>query len=183
MKEAPLFAQSLALAQWLLQNLTIVSPLRERIQGHALDLLEHLTLALKGFDREERVDQADRSAALARVTLRLAHELGQLDEDRFLFLAEQLDGIGRQTARAGVLLEPPRCGPLSGAFQCVQGSTMLGVGGLACTRVLRPDPATRWCYDKSRAGATSARAIIGSSTLSKSSTAYALRSSNSRRRP
>jgi hypothetical protein len=95
-KEAPLFAQSLSLSQWLLQNLAVPSPLRERIHAHALDLLEHLTLALKGFDREEHVEQADRTAARLRVMLRLAHELGQLDEERFLFLAEQLDGIGRQ---------------------------------------------------------------------------------------
>lgn len=95
MKEAPLFAQALSLSQWLLTNLAAPSPLTSRIHAHALDLLERV-LALKGFDRDEQIDQADRSAALLRVHLRLALELGQLDDQRYLFLAGELDGIGRQ---------------------------------------------------------------------------------------
>jgi len=59
-------------------------------------LLEHVVLALKGFEREEQVERADRAAALLRIHLRLALDLGQLDEDQFLHLASELDGIGRQ---------------------------------------------------------------------------------------
>jgi hypothetical protein len=96
LKEAPLFAQALNLSQWLLTNLAGPSPLTPRIHAHALDLLERIVLALKGFDRDDQIDQADRAATLLRVHLRLALELGQLDDQRYLFLAGELDGIGRQ---------------------------------------------------------------------------------------
>ena len=96
MTEAPLFVQTLALAQWLLANFAGEDPLARRVHGNALDLLDHVVLALKGFGREEQVDEADRSAALLRVHLRLALELRRLDEDRYLYLAEEMDGIGRQ---------------------------------------------------------------------------------------
>lgn len=95
-KEAPLFVQTIDLCRWLVANLAGPPVVTERVHRHALDLLEAVAWALKGFERQEQVERADRSAAALRVHLRLAWHVGALDDARHLFLAEQLDSIGRQ---------------------------------------------------------------------------------------
>lgn len=95
-QEAPLLVQSLDLARWLVAHLDAPPAVTARIHRHALDLLEAVTWALRGFEREQQVESADRSAAALRVHLRLAWHLGALDDARHLFLAEQLDSIGAQ---------------------------------------------------------------------------------------
>jgi len=95
-KEAPLFVQTYAAARWMLDTIPASSPIGDRIHRGALDLLDHIVLALKNFDREQRVEEADECNALLRVHVRLAHDLGLLDERRMLYIVGELDEIGRQ---------------------------------------------------------------------------------------
>ena len=92
MKEAPLSVRTFDLAAWLLghpgdTDVTTVP---------ALALLDAVVLAAKGFDRERNLDAADEAAAVLRVRVRLAHQLGVIDERQLLFAAKELDEIGRQ---------------------------------------------------------------------------------------
>ena len=96
MKEAPLYVQTHDLARWLLQNLAPSGPLEARVHEGALSLLDHVVLALKGFDRERNVDGADAATALLRTQLRLARDLDHIDDRQLLFLTRELDSIGRQ---------------------------------------------------------------------------------------
>lgn len=93
---APLYTRSHDLARWLLAHLPGTAPLTERIQRGALDLLDALVLALEGRRRPERLDAADEALLLLRAHLRLGHDAGLLDAERLMFLAAQLDDIGRQ---------------------------------------------------------------------------------------
>jgi hypothetical protein len=94
--EAPLFVQTMALARWLLQHLDGPSVLVERIQRDALRLLDDVVLALKDVDRDESLARADTTAALLRVHLRLSQEVGAIDERQLVYLAGELDAVGRQ---------------------------------------------------------------------------------------
>lgn len=96
MKEAPLYLHAHDLARWLLANLAPDSCLEERLHRDALALLDHIVLALKGFDRDHHLDEADATAAVLRARLRLARDLERLDDRRLVFLTDQLDQIGRQ---------------------------------------------------------------------------------------
>lgn len=68
MKEAPLFIQCQALARWLLQNFEAQPALMDSVQRGSLRLLDDVVLALKDFDRDERLRSADATAALLRST-------------------------------------------------------------------------------------------------------------------
>ena len=96
MKEAPLFIQCQALARWLLENLRAHPVLMDTIHRGSLRLLDDVVLALKDFDREEHLRSADATAVLLRVHLRLARDLGALEERQLVFVLGELDGIGRQ---------------------------------------------------------------------------------------
>lgn len=100
---APLFVHCFDLAAWLLHRLDRDAEerashrmLAECLRGDALALLESVSLALKGFEREVEVERADSSLARLRVHARLAQEMGLLQEGAFLHLTERLDPIGRQ---------------------------------------------------------------------------------------
>ncbi|QTD50913.1 four helix bundle protein [Sulfidibacter corallicola] len=59
-------------------------------------LLEAITLALKGFDRQENVVEADRALALVRLYLRLALEKQMIDDRQYAYGCRQCDSLGRQ---------------------------------------------------------------------------------------
>ncbi len=97
MKAAPLYVDTSRLCAWLLERLGgCEDVLARRLCSTALDLLEHLTLALKNRGREERIDGADEDLIVLRVELRLAGNLDLLTERQVLFALELADGIGRQ---------------------------------------------------------------------------------------
>jgi hypothetical protein len=96
LSEAPLFVQSFDLAAWLATNVPAESEVARALHRDALALLDHVVLALKGVDREHHLERADELAALLRVRTRLAQRVGLLGERQLLFLAQELDGIGRQ---------------------------------------------------------------------------------------
>lgn len=94
---APLFVDALALCQWLDGHLGDSGrPAERRLLGHALDLLETLTLALKDRQRERRIEDADELLIRLRAQLRLALECGHLDVDQYGHVVERVDAIGRQ---------------------------------------------------------------------------------------
>jgi hypothetical protein len=70
---APLFVDAFDLCEWLLGRFGDDNRiLPRRLCGHALQLLEVLTLALKGRRREEHLQIADERLILVRIHLRLA---------------------------------------------------------------------------------------------------------------
>lgn len=70
--------------------------LRQRIAGGALRLLDHLSLALAGFDRRERLAAADAELQTLRSQLLLGVELEVIGEPTLLAFAERAEAIGRQ---------------------------------------------------------------------------------------
>ena len=99
MRASPLFRDTLALCGVLLQELAespAYGALRQRLEAGALRLLDHVTLALGGFDRLEQVVAADAELRMLRTHLLLALELAALPEESFLSLSEQADTVGRQ---------------------------------------------------------------------------------------
>jgi len=95
--QAPLFVDALALNQWLLERFaTAAHPLEQRVLRLALDLLECLTLALKGRNRDLRIEQADELLIRLRVLLRLAADSGRLHADQYAYVLGRIDSIGRQ---------------------------------------------------------------------------------------
>jgi len=90
--DAPLFVRTFDLTAWLLGHPGDTDVTR----APALALLDAVVLGLKGFDRERNLEDADAAAAVLRVRVRLAHQLGTLDERQLLYAAGELDDIGRQ---------------------------------------------------------------------------------------
>jgi hypothetical protein len=92
-----LFADTFDLGEHLLRTLARrTDPLSLAIAGHALRLLEHVTLALKNRDRAARLEAADDTLVALRVELRLALRLCALTEAEGLRALETSDRIGRQ---------------------------------------------------------------------------------------
>ncbi len=99
MSASPLYRDTFALCGVLFEELDPETPfesLNWHLQGGALRLLDHVTLALGGFELGEHLHGADAELATLRAHLHLAHELHVLPEESFLALAEQADAIGRQ---------------------------------------------------------------------------------------
>ena len=101
MKEAPLFVDAYDLTSWVLGRMAAKQEdssalLRARVANTCLDLLDSVTLALKGYDTHDKVERADEAVALLRVQLRLAMDLECLERRQFLHAVERLDAIGRQ---------------------------------------------------------------------------------------
>lgn len=97
MNEAPLFADALSLAGWLTGRLgDDPRELSRAICRSAQALLEQLTLALKGRDRQRRLAEADVLVIRLQTQLRLAVVAGYLTEEQMLHALERLDQIGRQ---------------------------------------------------------------------------------------
>lgn len=98
MKEAPLHRDTLALCGVLLEEMGErgTDALGRHLAANALHLLDDVTLAVAGDRRRDRLEDADAGLRLLRTHVRLAHELGLLDRDLFLDLADQADRVGRQ---------------------------------------------------------------------------------------
>lgn len=97
MKQAPLFADTFSLCEWLLQHLDReASVLARALCENALKMLEAVVMALKGWSREDRIAEADERLVLLRMHLRLAGATGLLAESQQLFALECADRIGRQ---------------------------------------------------------------------------------------
>jgi hypothetical protein len=98
MREAPVYIQTADLALWILNHAVgdPQRPLWQRIQRQVLDLLEEIVLALKDFERPRRVKAADATLLLLRTHLHLAYRANLVSEAQWLFLAQELDAIGRQ---------------------------------------------------------------------------------------
>jgi len=95
--QTPLFVDALTLCQWLCEHLaTVGEPLAQPILALSLDLLQILTLALKGRDREARIDEADELLIRLRTLLRLAVDCGRLTADQYGHVLGYVDDIGRQ---------------------------------------------------------------------------------------
>jgi len=98
-KQAPLFVGAYDLHGWLLDRLERTYRYPEVSQAllhHSRGLLEALTLALSGFDREERLVEADEHAALLRAYLRLATDKGLLVDEQLLHASRLVGELGRQ---------------------------------------------------------------------------------------
>ncbi len=99
MNDTPIFRDTLALSRELLAEAESgegYALLRERLARGALRLLDHVVLAVGGFDRYERLLDADAELRTLRAHLLLAFESGVLEEEVFLGFSEQADRIGRQ---------------------------------------------------------------------------------------
>ncbi|MCB9795823.1 MAG: four helix bundle protein [Alphaproteobacteria bacterium] len=96
MKHAPLFVRCFDLAAWICRHVSAEQEVGRRLHAQVNDLLDHVVLALKGWDRWAQLDAADACNALLRARLGLAVELDLIDERQMLFLAGELDDIGRQ---------------------------------------------------------------------------------------
>jgi len=96
-RRSPLFTDTFALCEWLLGRLDAEpGVLASTLCGNALALLEAVTLALKGYLREERLIEADERLLALRLQLRLAGATGRLSERQVLYALQCADGIGRQ---------------------------------------------------------------------------------------
>lgn len=93
----PLYVDAFALAEWLLGHFDDDRrALPASLCRISLDLLDAITLALKGRRRDELVETADEHLIRLRTQLRLAAALGHLDDDQLLHALERADNIGRQ---------------------------------------------------------------------------------------
>ncbi|HNC99783.1 MAG TPA: hypothetical protein PKW90_26885, partial [Myxococcota bacterium] len=86
----------LQFVRWLTTVLPADAPVARRAHEVALELVEHVHLALSGFDPDIEVEAADRAAARLRALLRVALELGLISDGALLHGARLLEGIGRQ---------------------------------------------------------------------------------------
>jgi hypothetical protein len=96
-RPAPLYTDTLALCDWVLQHFGEAEDVLGRALGEsALALLRAVVLALKLPQPEAQIEAADEHLIVLRTYLRLAHGRGRLDEDQLLFALERADNIGRQ---------------------------------------------------------------------------------------
>lgn len=94
---APIHRDASRLAAWVLDRLAASpDPGALRACQRALDLLDHLTLALAGRDADRALDAADRTLVLLRAQLRLLREREQLTDAQLLHAAGLADQVGRQ---------------------------------------------------------------------------------------
>ena len=96
-ERAPIFTAAFRLARWTLETFDRrAGTLAPAICRHALAVLEALALALKGRDRELRLDDADEALIRLRLGLRLAAEIGLIEERQMLHALSLADDVGRQ---------------------------------------------------------------------------------------
>jgi len=96
-ERAPIFTAAYRLARWTLEVLD-ESPgtLAPTLCRHALALLETLALALKGWDRDQRLEAADEQLVQLRLELRLAADTGLIEERQMIHALSLADDVGRQ---------------------------------------------------------------------------------------
>lgn len=94
---APLFVHSFDLAVWVLGHFAERSDtLSKELCAHTLALLDQVTLALQGRERDLHLEEADATLVRVRLRLRLAEALGYLDERQLMYALGLADTIGRQ---------------------------------------------------------------------------------------
>ena len=94
---APIFTATYDLASWVLKVLNDNPDQVSRdLCSRALELLSLITFALKGRDRLMRLDAADEILIRIRLDLRLAADLGLIEQRQALHGLEMADGVGRQ---------------------------------------------------------------------------------------
>ncbi len=104
---APLYVDAFALCEWILGRFGDDRRVLPRaICEASLELLEAITLALKGRRREEFVDLADERLISLRTQLRLAAAAGYLQQSQVVHALERADAIGRQLGGWMRALEP-----------------------------------------------------------------------------
>ena len=94
---APLFVHAFDLAAWVLGRFAErPDALSRELCAKALALLDLLTLALQDRERDLRLTDADELLVGLRLRLRLAGQLGRLDERQLMHVLGLADGVGRQ---------------------------------------------------------------------------------------
>jgi hypothetical protein len=94
---APIHADLVDLLDWLLNKFDKEEGvLPRRLCNGAIDLLQAVTLALKGRRQEENLYVADEQLIQVRILLRMACQQGYLEDRQLLHVLELTDSIGRQ---------------------------------------------------------------------------------------
>jgi hypothetical protein len=94
---APLFVHTFDLAAWVLGRFAERSDaLSRELCAKALALLDLVTLALQDRERDLRLTDADELLVGLRLRLRLAGQLGRLDERQLMHALGLADSVGRQ---------------------------------------------------------------------------------------
>ncbi len=98
--EAPLFTKTYDLVLWLMARTQSFPKsqrfvLGARVMDHAFEVLEAISLALRGFDRADNVARADSALALLRVYLRLAADSALLRRRQLVFATERIEELGK----------------------------------------------------------------------------------------
>lgn len=94
---APLFVHAFDLATWVLGRFGEGSDaLSRELCAKTLALLDLITLALQDRERDMRLTDADELLVGVRLRLRLAGQLGSLDERQLVHALGLADGLGRQ---------------------------------------------------------------------------------------
>lgn len=68
----------------------------QRLEAHALEVLETLVEARYAVERRPLLEQANRRLQSLRYLLRMAHELKLLDDRRYAHAASSMEDVGRQ---------------------------------------------------------------------------------------
>ena len=100
--ELPLFLHWEKFLMWLLPKTakfpkSVRFTLQQRIDNHALDVLEAILAARYQKNRTGFLQNASVQIDKLQVLLRLAHGLGHLDHRGYEYAASQLDEAGRMT--------------------------------------------------------------------------------------
>ena len=94
---APLFVHGFDLAAWMLGHFNEQSDtLSRELCTKSLALLDLVTLALQDRERELCLTDADEMLIRLRLRLRLAEQLGRLDERQLMHALGLVDSVGRQ---------------------------------------------------------------------------------------
>jgi hypothetical protein len=104
---APLYVDTFDLCLWLIKQFgSNTEILPHRICCCSLDLLQAVTLALKGRRRDEHLEIADEQLITLRAQIRLANACDYLKDPQMLYVLERVDAIGRQLGGWIKSLEP-----------------------------------------------------------------------------
>ena len=94
---APLFVHGFDLAAWMLGHFgERTDALSRELCAKSLTLLDLVTLALQDRERDLRLTDADELLVALRLRLRLAEQLGTLDERQLMYALGLVDSVGRQ---------------------------------------------------------------------------------------
>lgn len=110
--ELPLFLHWEKFLLWLLPRTgkfprSVRFTLQQRIDNHALDVLEGILAARYRRDRGRYLNAVSLGIDKLQVLLRIAHSLGHLDHRGYEYAARQLDEAGRMTGGWLKHLEAP----------------------------------------------------------------------------